>query len=199
LDLKQGQSTVLRVVPSNFGNIQLSKVSGSVAVLVNYDRVASTDQNSTKVKLDRQYFVDGKQVTNLKEGDVVEVRLTPVFGKDAVPGNYLVEDSLPSGLKFTSVVDQFSPWIALSCSNGHPFEVNGQRVKFMVDRDFQKPAKVDSSYGYYSSCIQSSYLSYRARVSTLGDFRQEGAMIQSVESNDVKNFSTDIGMLHIGE
>ncbi len=197
LDLKFGQSHMVTVVPNNFGNIQISNVSGSVAVLVNYDRVATSDQNSTKVKLDRQYFVDGKQVTAFKEGDVVEVRLTPVFGKDAVPGNYLVEDSLPSGLKFTSVVDQFSPWTALTCSNGYPFEVNGQRIKFMVDRDFQKPSKV--VYGYYTSCLSSNYLSYRARVSTLGEFRQEGALIQSVTSNDVKNFSTDVGMLHIGE
>ena len=42
-------------------------------------------------------------------------------------------------------------------------------------------------------------LVYKARVSTLGDFRQEGALIQSLESNDVKNFSTDSGMLHIAE
>lgn len=202
LDLKQGQSVLLTVVPSNFENIQLSKVSGSVAVLLNYDKAATTDENSTKVKLERQYFVDGNQVTTFKEGDLVEVRLIPVFGKDALPGNYLVEDSLPSGLKFTSVIDQFSPWFSPTCSQGYPFEINGQRVKFMVDRDFQKQKNVnpDPFAIPYDACrIGTQYLSYHARVSTLGDFRQEGAMIQSVESNDVKNFSTDVGMLHIGE
>ena len=197
LDLKYGESQTFTVVPNNFGNIQISNLSGSLVALVKYDRPATSNENSTTVKLERQYFVDGKQVTTLKEGDVVEIRLTPVFGKDAVPGSYLVEDSLPSGLKFTSAIDQFSPWV-FSCALGFPFDVSGNRIQFIVDRDFQKPVKNPSEFAS-SRCTMNPSLVYKARVSTLGDFRQEGALIQSLESNDVKNFSTDSGMLHIAE
>lgn len=199
--IENGMSQSMTVVPANFASIQISNLNGPVALIAIYDKPADTNHVSNMVKLNREYFVNGQKSDSFKAGDKVEVRLTPVFGKDAPEGQYLVEDSLPSGLKITSVAEAFSPWYSSSCYGGVPFEVDGQRVKFMVDRNFQKPVPVDMSrgYAYSDGCPSSSYISYMTRVSTLGEFRKEGALIESMESNDVKNFSTDVGMLQIGE
>ena len=152
------------------------------------------------VKLTREYFVHGQKVESVKNGEVVEIRLTPVFGKDAPEGQYLVEDSLPSGLKVTSGVENINPWFFSSCVGVLPFEVDGQRIKFMVDKSYFVQQNISSpNKPFEYGCPTKPYLSYTARVSTLGEFRKEGALIESLESNDVKNFSSDTGMIQIGE
>lgn len=198
--IENGISQSMTLVPANFAAVQISNLNGPVALLAIYDKPAQTSERSTLVKLTREYFVNGQKADSFKAGDKVEVRLTPVFGKDAPEGQYLLEDSLPSGLKVTSLAEAFSPWYSSSCYGGVPFEVAGQRVKFMVNKGFQEQVKRDSSSGYSDyGCPRYPYVSYKARVSTLGEFRKEGALIESMESNDVKNFSTDLGMLQIGE
>ncbi len=198
--IENAVSQSIMVVPANFAAIQISNLNGPVALIAIYDKPAQISERSSMVKLTREYFVGGKKVDTLKAGDSVEIRLTPVFGKDAPEGQYLLEDSLPSGLKVTSFAEVFNPWFSASCYGNLPFEVEGQRVKFMVVKGFQEPASRNdpSLYPDYG-CRQSQYISYKARVSTLGEFRKEGALIESMESNGVKNFSTDVGMLQIGE
>jgi hypothetical protein len=198
--IEHGLSQSITVASVNFDSLSVSELRGPVAALAIYDIPAQKENLSLSVKLTREYFVHGQKVDALKEGDFVEVRLTPVFGKDAPAGQYLVEDSLPSGLKLTSNIDVITPWMYSSCFGLWPFEVDSGRVKFMVDRDFQAQVKQGRDQGYISyGCMDKPYLSYYARVSTLGEFRKEAALIQSMESNDVKNFSLDIGNINISE
>lgn len=194
--LKNGMSRSVTVAPVNFNALAVENLQGPVALIALYDKPVDKSQSSDVVKLTREYFINGKKVDSLKNGDFVEVRLTPVFGKDAPAGAYLIEDSLPSGLKFTSGIDSFSPLFS-ACWQGYPYEVDGQRIKFTADRYFQN--STTSGNSYTPNCENMSYLSYRARVSTLGEFRLEGALIQSLESPDVKNFSSDTGMIQITE
>lgn len=201
IDLTSHYASTLTILPNQFGSLSLSGVEGQMTLLVSYDTGVNAAENSDRVSLVRKYFVDGTETNSFKEGDKVEVRLYPTFGKDAPPGNYVIVDSLPSGLKITSPVDLFSPWISSWCSGNYPFEVNGQTIKFMVDRDFQKsPKNYDNAYNYYGyACELKDYVSYQTRISTLGEFRKEGALIQSVESKDIKSLSTDTGMIQIAE
>lgn len=199
IDLSSHFEMSLTVLPEQFDSLSLSDVEGQISLLVSYDNDVEGIQSTNRVSLTRKYFVDGKETTSFKEGDKVEVRLYPTFGKDAPPGSYVIVDSLPSGLKLTSAVDLFSPWTSSWCPGGYPFEVNGQTIKFMVDRDFQKIPKDSQIYDYYGYCHKKDYISYQTRISTLGEFRKEGALIQSVESKDVKNLSSDTGMIKITE
>jgi len=196
IDLTRGQSAHFTVAPSNFGSISFSDVEGSITLLVDYDTPVTGAQSTNKVSLVRKYFVKGKETSTFKQGDKVEVRLYPTIAKDAPAGNYVIVDSIPSGLKLTSPVDNFSPFVYGWCVAGYPFEAEGQSVKFMFERDLQKT--VGDYYGY-SKCDKKEYVSYFTRVSTLGEFRKEAALIQSVESKDVKNFSTDVGVVIIAE
>jgi len=195
MDLDRGQVAYYTVSPNNFGAISLSDVEGSITLLVNYDTPVTAAQSANKVSVTRKYFVNGKETTSFKEGQRVEVRLYPHIEKDAPAGNYVIVDSIPSGLKLTSPVDRFSPFVYAWCVAGYPFEAEGQSVKFMFDRNFQK-----ATPGYYGSkCEKKDYLSYFTRVSTLGEFKKEPALIQSVESKDVKNFSSDVGVVTISQ
>lgn len=201
VNIEKGSSQSVKVAPVNFGALSITDLKGPIAAIAIYDTPAQTNNLSTEVKLTREYFVNGQKVNSVKEGDMVEVRLTPVFGKDAPAGQYLVEDSLPSGLKITSPLDNtISPWSYTTCPGAWPFEVGSGRVKFTVNRDFQARVEETLKSGYSDyGCIAKPYISYLTRVSTLGEFRKEGALIQSLESNDVKNFSTDLGTIIIGE
>ena len=126
--------------------------------------------------LKREYFVNNKKVNTFKENDLIEVRLYTDFKEGALDGSYQITDVLPAGLLPMSRV--YNGYKTEDCHYYYPYYLEGQKVKFIVSKDWKK-----------SVC--SDYIKYYARVKTKGKYRAEPAIIQSMLNSDYLNFSSE--------
>ncbi len=126
--------------------------------------------------LKREYFVNNKKVNTFKENDLIEVRLYTDFKEGALDGSYQITDVLPAGLLPMSRV--YNGYKTEDCHYYYPYYLEGQKVKFIVSKNWKK-----------SVC--SDYIKYYARVKTKGKYRAEPAIIQSMLNSDYLNFSSE--------
>jgi len=174
--LEKAETFKVSLTKDELAQIKFSAITGDVSVVAKYEKglagiLGEVDKN---LNLDRKYFVGGKETNSFKETDLVEVRLYPQMGKAALSGHYQLTDLLPSGLRLVSAPYQWGQ--EYGCEYGHPYEVDGNRLKF----------RLYEGWGKYCGAI---YLKYYARVVSTGQYAAEPATIQSFKSLQSKNYS----------
>ncbi len=129
------------------------------------------------ISIRREYYVDGRKTVTFKENDLVEVRLTPEFKGKALDGNYQITDILPSGL--LPITKLYRGGGSYDCHYWYPYNREGQKVKYMISRNWR------------NTFCGASYITYYARVKTKGIYLAEPAVIQSMLNPDFMNYTGD--------
>ena len=180
VELKNGETKTIELTRDSLNTLAFSGISGKVSVTSFYE--ATTDPSkvnkNNNISIERSYLVNGSKPTELHDGDIVKVSLTPRIGKDALPGDYQLVDFLPSGLK--PVTDPYT--INKSYSGGcdgisYPTQVVNGTLYFNVYGGYQDPHCPDIKVNYY------------ARVVSKGDFTANPALIQSTRDLEYLNIS----------
>lgn len=175
-DLKRNEKYLFSVSPEQLKNLNIKVLSGNILAVSDYEVPANLNKQSKLVAISKSYFNNNKKTSEFKEGDIVEIRIKPEIKDSAIDGLYEVTDILPSGLKL--ITNVYSRNLSSSCNVWYPYEVSGQKVKFIIDKNWNK-----------SGGCQREEIRYFARVSQPGRYVVEPAMIQSVESVELKSFS----------
>ncbi|MFA4999905.1 MAG: alpha-2-macroglobulin family protein [Patescibacteria group bacterium] len=175
--LGRGESFQFLVGPEQLPTLEIKVISGQIAAVSDYDARADLTKQSQEVGLERSYWNKGKLSNDFQEGDIVEVRIKSRFSGTAPDGLYEITDILPSGLKLISNTYRYG--LEADCGIRYPYEVSGQKVKFIVDKNWNKDPR-----------CQKDYFSYFARISQPGKYIAESALIQSVKIADLKSFSS---------
>ncbi|HXV26995.1 MAG TPA: polymorphic toxin-type HINT domain-containing protein [Candidatus Paceibacterota bacterium] len=172
--LDKDERFVLDLSADQLASVRFSGVDGRVGMIAEYLQEMGPEfvRRDPVVGIRRQYLVDGRLTTSFSEGDLVEVRLTPVYS-GAPAGGYTVIDYLPSGLRALSgpLPGRYSGQRCVAW----PTQVVDQRVQLY---SYNAPG--------YDGCRT---ISYWARIVSKGAFRAEPALIQSTERLDVQNLS----------
>ncbi len=176
--LENGRSVELFSSPESISSASFTNIKGPVQIMSVYETLLSETQPklSKELSVERKYFVNGQEREILHEGELVEVRIYPKIGAKALSGAYEIVDVLPSGLK--NISSPYAYTESSKCTTRSPSEVNGQIVKFLVSKG-----------GYYSWCSSVTYFSYYARVSSLGTFKTDSVLVQSLNNPDYLNYS----------
>ena len=183
-ELKAGDSYELVAFPGD--EVSVSVEEGAVSALSYYGKaIAAADfEGQISLGIDRHYFVNGVETNNFKEGDLIEVVLTPSVPTGKLE-NYLLTDILPSGLTPVSNTKYFGPYFLLDYGDygdrtiRNPYRVNKQEVYFHL-------------YGYGENGFFSyPQIKYFARVVNPGKFYAEPAKIQSYLDVKFSNISEE--------
>jgi hypothetical protein len=185
VSLKDGSSHEILLNPDQLDKISFSNINGRVGVTSIYNTASSQNKTSPYVSVQRTYDVNGSMTNSFKENDLVEVVLTPQISQSSPDNDYQLTDILPSGLK--AVVNPYDRNGAYSdpCVR-YPFEIDGQSVKFYLGKNWLYSGTCANTYKYY------------ARVVSLGDYAAEPAVIQSMRTPEIKNYSNS-GQVTIGK
>lgn len=166
-----------QLAPEQAGSLNFKSVTGQVGISVRY--LETLDLNKVKrdsdISIRREYYVNGAPTTQIKENDLVEVRLYPSFNKQALSGNYQITDILPSGL--APVTKLYYRGNNYECNYWYPYNTDGQMVKYFINRDWR------------SNYCGGDYIKYYARVKNRGVYLAEPAIIQSFVNPDFINYS----------
>ncbi|MFA6550455.1 MAG: hypothetical protein WCT36_03825, partial [Candidatus Gracilibacteria bacterium] len=169
-----------QIYPNQVDQLKFNSIKGNVGLsVVSLKSVSEMNiKRDGTVGIERQYLVNGKETTNFKEGDVVEVVLKTKFNAkplDPQVNEFQVTDILPSGLiPMVKSGSRMSNNALKGKCYVHPYQISGQEVKFMVYRN-------------WTYC--SSELRYFAQVKTVGEYLAEPALIQSYIFPEVVNYS----------
>lgn len=176
--LDRGESFFMPVTASQLQNMSFSDVVGDVDLVSRFGKITADMKNSDLVSIKREYHVKGKKTDVFKQGDIVEIWIYPDISSKSVGGLYQVTDLLPSGLQLVS--NLYDRGLSSGvCGIRYPYEVNGQKVKFIIGQSWNKDRL----------CSNSGYFRYFARVTSTGKFIGEPAAIESLNSNEVKSYS----------
>ncbi len=127
-----------------------------------------------RLTIKRYYLVDGKLVESFKEGDLVEVLLTPSFSGKIKNPFFEVTDVLPSGFVPVTAPRAYSYY---DYQLHYPYNTNGQEVKFYWSPQNTEFGPVSPSIKYY------------ARVVAPGEYYADPAKIQSYYDETIVNIS----------
>lgn len=168
-------------LPKDLKNLSITDVDGEVAAVSFYQSAIDLDDidTSNSVKITRSYFVNGKEVSSLKVGDLVEVHIKASAPKE---GSYEITDYLPSGLQ-TATWASHSYYYQNDDSYRHPYDQSGQVLKFYMSC-------------YEGQCYGDDFY-YLARVINPGSFILEPATVQSYKDPEVINLSGERATLTI--
>lgn len=183
VDLKNGKTYSLNLNSEELKNLKFSNIQGEINLVSLYEKSVKPDELSKDnlINLTRQYLVDGKSVNSFSEGDIVLVRLDPNILTNANDGAYQVIDYLPSGLK--PISQFYQPDITLNddCNiSWYPVKVVDNAVYFEINKDFDKTNKCSNRT-----------LNYYARVVSKGSYIANPAIIQSLNSLNSLNISSE--------
>jgi uncharacterized protein YfaS (alpha-2-macroglobulin family) len=182
-ELKNGYSISASLSPDQLASVSFDSIKGVVGVISLFEKPAEITSSNTSplVSLKREYVVQNKVANTLNQEDLVEVRLYTSISSASVDGAYQVSDYLPSGLKITSR-ESYKDVDGNPCSTVlFPYQIDGQTVKFTIWK----------GESYFNGCSNyKGYFSYYARVVGPGNYAAEPAMIQSMKSDQIKNFSS---------
>ncbi len=169
-------------LPEELDSLEISDVDGEVMAVTYYETPLDLEalNTSNKVTVERSYWVDGKEVSTLKTGDVVEVHLSVT---STGPDSFKVTDHLPSGLQTLTVVNASSYAAEETDQYRNPYNQDGQSVSFYVYCD--------------GKCKYGKEFYYLARVINPGSFVLEPAVVQSYQDLDTINVSGERGTLTI--
>ncbi|OJI06405.1 hypothetical protein BK004_03620 [bacterium CG10_46_32] len=177
-DASFGRSFVHRfeVSAQDAPGVRFIAIAGDVGITTITEQPiqASNIARDTDIGIWREYLVGGKQTTELKEGDEVEVRLHLTISSQALRGSYQVTDILPSGL--LPITKRYTGYYGGGCHNWYPYNIDGQKVKYQV-------------WDSWNNTGCGNYISYFARVKTKGTYAAEPAVLQSMLNPDFINYS----------
>lgn len=175
-ELKRGENYLFKVSPDQLQSLQISVNAGNIIAVSDYEGSADMGKKDNSISISKSYLVNGKEADTFKETDIIEVRIKPQFQASAIEGAYEISDVLPSGLKLST--DTYRPDKETMCGIWYPYASEGQKVRFILDKNWNKTGK-----------CRPQYISYFVRVSQPGKYIVEPALIQSAQSPAVKNFS----------
>jgi len=166
IELKNGRSYNINLLPYQLQNFKITDVKGKVAAVAIYkENVFDIKKVDDQISIKRSYLnANGAPLNSntLKHGDIIKVRLEWCISPDAFDGSYEITDYLPSGLK-----PYRSAWNS-----------DGQKITFYV---YSSP--------YWRS---NPYIEYYARVISPGVYTAQGTVIQSLTSRDIINTSKTV-------
>lgn len=175
-ELTERGSQAFSVAPDDIDKVAFEKVEGSVAYAVRTLEAASAVEGSSReFSLTREYRVNGQATTRFKDGDLVEVRLTPKVHPRAAGQEFQVTDLLPGGLTPVTSVAAYGA-TPDACAAWLPYGAGDQRVTFRW-------------YRAMTGCNAS--LIYYARVTTKGTYRAEPALLQGYDNVDAVGLSAE--------
>jgi len=162
IDLKDQPSYFLRLTADEATNFRAVSVNGPVSASFVKREAGDVPATNGQLSLKREYRQDGKPVKEWREGNLVTVSLSASWDAKAQDGCYTLRDRLPANM--LPVVNigfnrfQNQPlW--------YPYDTSGNEVSFVVCKQ-DKPLTLD----------------YLARVITIGTYKAEGALLQSMET-----------------
>jgi uncharacterized protein YfaS (alpha-2-macroglobulin family) len=175
IKLEKGRSVTVRFTADELKKIAFSDIKGQPAALFALEKSQDPNQlaKNPQLNIKRTFWVNGKQVNSVEEGNTVIVRLEYQIAKDAIDGGYQIEDFLPSGLRpITHLWQRGLSYAYAQCSQkGEPVSVDGNKVYFSAYYSRDYPVKCDT----YT-------LEYYARAAAKGEFNVNPPLIQSLKN-----------------
>lgn len=175
LDLVKDRFYVISLSAEELPSLRFSNVEGEMEVIASYEKTILPNELtvSPELSLERLYFVrqGSTNVSEFKDGDVVEIRLYPLFQFDSLDGPYQIVDYLPSGLKPVTQLYKRGLWSGSECNN---FWYPSWIVDNTVYLEFNKKSFLESK-------CPSRFLNYYGRVVSGGNFRAQPAVLQSLK------------------
>jgi len=176
VSLEKGQSKSVYFTKDELSQLTFSDVQGKVAALVVVENFQNPDnlEKNKELSIKRSFWVNGKQVNQINEGDSVTVKLEYSISKNAIEGGYQVVDYLPSGLKPVTNIWQrgLSSSYERCSQKGEPMAVDGNKVYFSA---------------YQPNACGTYTLEYYARAAAKGSFSVNPPLIQSLKNYNSLN------------
>lgn len=178
IEITGGRVYSIQLQPENVDELKFITIEGDVGISTRYTRPINTAQaaKDDSIQIKREYYVKGKRTSSFSEKDIIEVRLYPSFGNNAIIGNYQITDFLPSGL---APVTKLYRGYGYDCNYWYPYNTDGQKVKYSIHKNWR------------TSYCGGDYIKYYARVKNRGEFKAEPATIQSFINPSYINFSNE--------
>ena len=175
IDLSNGKTYSLRLTEGQAADAVIRSVKGSAMLTTSRSVESDGQEKDALVSLKREYRnLQGQVVTEFKEGDVIQVRVTPSFDNSAPDGAYQITDLVPSGLTLVTQPRRYSNTRNESTVL-HPFSLEGQTAKFM----------------YYNGKRMNRTFSYYLRVTSVGQYTAEPALIEYANAPSIRSFSDE--------
>jgi len=155
---------------------------GNVSVSLAYNEGDPSKKNivDPAIELDRSYHLKGDtRFTELHDGDLVKITLTPKIDKSVQQDSFEITDYLPSGLR------------AIETSPSYNGEYDYKELPTVIVQDQGYPTRVDGQRVVFDWYKGSRPFYYYARVVSKGSFRAESAQIQSSASQASVNYSSE--------
>ena len=160
-----------RLPSVKLNELEIKAVSGNVDVVLTYPQTEQLKSSPDKyLQLERKYFVDDKETTEFKEGDIVKVELTWDISLDAPEGSYRITDYLPAGLK--PIQKDFSFLRNNYYGSWWWQDIDQQKVSIYVGYWRKDLKPVDRTHIYY------------ARVVSPGEYKAEAPVMQGIRVKD---------------
>jgi len=173
IDLSNGRTFRLRLTEDQAATASITSVNGAVDLVTSRSVRSEGTKQSDLLSIEREYRdLSGHQVTEMKEGDILEVLIKPSFSASAPDGAYLVTDLVPSGLSVISQPRRVSQVMQDKTSLRRPYAVKGQEAKF-----------------YYYNGLTNREFRYFVRVTSIGEYTAEPARIEHMETPSIHSFS----------
>lgn len=179
--LKNGEVKTLKFSKNELSAIVFSEVKGEPAAVVVLENYQNPDQlkKNADLNVKREFRVNGKQVSEIKEGDTVVVHLEYQISQKAIDGAYQIVDYLPSGLRpLTNLWQRGYSYSYTPCyQKGEPLAIDGNKVYFSA---YVYQDKIPSSCPIFT-------IEYYARAAAKGEFNVNPPLIQSLKNYDSLN------------
>lgn len=175
--LKPYESKEIVAFPGD--NVEVNVVQGEVAAVSHYQEFIEPSEfkKDQRLSITRKYYVNDKETTEFKEGDVVKVVITLDVKGSVDKASFQVTDVLPSGLypmtSYYGINGYYDEGL------GYPYGMNGQQIQFCWYPYFQEGI----------ANVTNPTIKYYARVVNPGEFYAEPAKIESFYDNNIANIS----------
>lgn len=182
IDLSSGYPETIRLTYASLQSARFKKVKGDILMTSTYDGFGIKANDDASLGITRQYFVNDRETTEFKAGDLVRVKLKVTDSDRAVTSDYLIKDYLPSGLN--PVLRSYSRRYNTSDYCKYP-SWGAQKLGNIVH--FSRGSWLLSGSG---KC-EPGVLNYYARVVSPGVYNAEAPQVQS--ANDVSKIAVGEG------
>jgi len=172
LNLKEESVKVITLTRDEAKTFRVTKVSGP-AVLEFVRRTPGRPVSVPGISLSRTYQAP-HALTELQEGDLVKITLTPTWFSTIQDGCYLVRDHLPGGWQAVGKVGVYQ-----TTDLSYPYQVLNGEVSFIGCKP--DPASSQPPVTF----------SYLARVVSRGTYNAEAPLMQHMEYSSVAVLGTD--------
>lgn len=186
-ELGLGESYAFSASDEQLKRLTVTNTAGKLLAATYYDIPGAVLTGDKSISIEKKYLVNGQEVQEFSESDIVEIRLTPKFSATALDGWYEINDILPSGLEI--VTSTYHPGVKADCHLRYPYNIKGQEINFFLNKDWQANDLCADKV--------TDYFSYFARVKQPGKYVVEPVLLQSSLAASVKDFSTPGGQLNI--